>query len=517
MLKILIADDEQIERIALQQIIEHSIAHVEVVGLAEHGRRACELAEELRPDLVLMDIRMPGMDGLEAVRIISEAQPDIKFVIVSAFDAFEYAQQAIRYNVSDYLLKPSKASDIVEKLEAVLNEIRLEKKDKEKISEDLDTIQKVMPIVETDLVAQLLLDHVHEVHTDEMMRILHIEPSRAAYVMLVYITPQTSSNHQPSLEIIYSNIKRKLHQYGKGWVGAMSGHQIPYIIFADSDQSYRSQAALIIRKLILMEHQYDVKIFIGVGGLKETLDDIRQSYHEAILASANPSLPSKHYFYEALSSQEGQESMRMIDMEKSILEDFRKGNREALVHKLRQMIDNMECAYCTIVEAQHRVLELLFMTCRIFLETGVELEKPQLSLQAANYQQLEIETVNVFDKMLATYRDTKEQINPDVFQSLKQYIINHAHENVSLEMIAEHVNRSPYYVSKCFKEQFGMNYIDFLTQCRIEKAKTLMTNRELSLKEICYEVGYNDPNYFSRVFKRVCGLSPTEYRKEYVT
>jgi two-component system response regulator YesN len=115
--------------------------------------------------------------------------------------------------------------------------------------------------------------------------------------------------------------------------------------------------------------------------------------------------------------------------------------------------------------------------------------------------------------MKQSYVEYNDRLEPDTIQQIKQHIINHSHEDISLDAIGKKVGLSPFYISKMFKEQLGINYIDFLTECRIEKAKKMMGDPEKSLKEISIEVGYHDPNYFSRVFKKMCDVSPTEYRK----
>ncbi len=100
----------------------------------------------------------------------------------------------------------------------------------------------------------------------------------------------------------------------------------------------------------------------------------------------------------------------------------------------------------------------------------------------------------------------------DKIHQIKQYIFEHSHEDISLDALGRKVDLSPIYISKMFKEKLGINYIDFLTECRIEKAKKLLSDPEKSLKEITFEIGYHEPNYFSKVFKKMCGVSPKEYR-----
>ena len=146
-------------------------------------------------------------------------------------------------------------------------------------------------------------------------------------------------------------------------------------------------------------------------------------------------------------------------------------------------------------------------------EIGVETETPLFSYQSQDFRQLRFETDHLLVRMRHSYAEHYEQLEADTIHQIKQYIMKHSHEDISLETLGRKVGLSPIYISKMFKEKLGINYIDFLTECRIEKAKKLMADPEKSLKEITFEVGYHEPNYFSKVFKKMVALSPTEYRK----
>lgn len=164
-------------------------------------------------------------------------------------------------------------------------------------------------------------------------------------------------------------------------------------------------------------------------------------------------------------------------------------------------------------QAEQRMLETLWIVFRGLLELGVETELPYYGFQIHRYSELRTETKCLLLRMC---KDAEEQLNrdqPDAIAEVKQYIIANSHLDISLETIAKQAGLSPFYMSKMFKEQVGIGYIDFLTDCRVERAKALMGDADRSLKEIAYEVGYHDPNYFSKVFKKICGASPTDYRK----
>mgnify|MGYP001461214844 CR=1 FL=1 len=508
MYKLLIVDDEQIEREGLKAILQHGLPNV-IIEQAKNGSIALQLAEEFQPDLILMDVKMPGINGLEAVERISANQPSIKFIMVTAYDTFDYARKAIKLGVKDYLLKPSKASEIVATVQRVLDLIEEERKTAETTELQLSALQRVLPIIETDIVTQLLFDHVHEVHLDELVGLLGVSTANEKYAMTVLLPPGAES--------CYSAIKEKVRKMGSGWVGAMYGRQIPIIVFpeADRDRSYRSQAVTMARELLAVAKADGHEgWFVGIGNVYESLDQIRQSYQEALMASIDPSLPVKYRFYEDTPvlgvTRDG---YPVKQLEQQLFDQIRLGQWEQVRNDLMEFIRRYENEGASLLHTQQRILELLWIASRVLLEMGVEIDTPMFSFQVQDYRQLRTESELLLERMRQLFAEHHERIEPDTIQQIKQYIAEHSHEDISLEAIGRMVGLSPFYISKMFKDQLGINYIDFLTECRIKKAIKLMGDPERSLKEITYLVGYHDPNYFSKVFKKMCEVSPTEYRK----
>ncbi|CAM3575185.1 response regulator [Paenibacillus lupini] len=506
MYKLLIVDDEQIEREGLQAILQHGLPEL-VIEQAKNGKIALQMAEEFQPDLILMDVKMPGINGLEAVELINASNPAIKFIMVTAYDTFDYARRAIKLGVKDYLLKPSKASEIVATVQRVLHLIEEERKTVETTEQQRFALQKVMPIIETDIVTQLLFDHVHEVHLDELVGLLGVSTANEKYAMTVLL-PNGSENY-------YSAIKEKVRSMGSGWVGAMYGRQIPIIVFPEAERSVRSQAVTMARELLAVAKSDGHEgWFIGIGNVYESLDQIRQSYQEALIASMDPTLPVKYRFYEdtpVLGVTRDGYPVKQI--EQQLFDRIRLGQWEQVRTDMLDFIRRYENEGANLLYTQQRVLELLWIASRVLLEMGVEIDTPLYSSQAQDYRQLRVESELLLERMRQTFSEHHDRIEPDTIQQIKQYIMDHSHEDISLEAIGSMVGLSPFYISKMFKDQLGINYIDFLTECRIKKAIKLMGDPERSLKEITYMVGYHDPNYFSKVFKKMCEVSPTEYRK----
>ncbi|MWC28858.1 response regulator [Paenibacillus sp. MMS18-CY102] len=509
MLKLLIVDDEPLEREGLQAILHHGIpeSHIE---LARNGAMAVEVARSFEPDIILMDIKMPGMSGLEAVAIIKKAQPAMKFIMVSAYEAFDYARQAMKLGVSDYLLKPSKASEIVAVVRHATEKLLQERALEKQIQQERQTLHRVMPLIECDVVTGLLYDHVHEIHIEEMLAMLGSDNTKEAFVLLVVLG-------DCSAEAAYSAIKRRMRELGCGWVGAMTGRQVPIVIFRQLGVSFRAQASSLVQQMLtLQQRAIGTDGFVGIGNPYGSLNDIRHSFREALLATADASLLARHRFYADMDLRQPASSIGGLDrirVDKETVERIRLGQWEGIRQSVSRLIDGFEHSGASLVACGQAVLEQLWIVYRTAMELGVEADRPLFSFQARQYYQMRSEAQSVLDQLIESFTRHRSKLEPDIIGEIKQYIAEHSQEEISLETIAKRVQLSPHYISKMFKEQLGINYIDFLTECRINKAKALMLNPQLSMKEITFEVGYNDPNYFSKVFKKICGASPSEYRK----
>src|SRR5690606_26802722 len=226
MLNILIVDDEQIEREGMRAILLRAYPDA-VIELAKHGQAAVELVPQFKPDLIIMDIKMPVMNGLEAIECISASYPHIRYIMVTAYDTFEYARQAIKLGVKDYILKPSKIAEIQAVVGRVLEQIQQERAEQERHAVMHQKLDKMIPIVEADIVTQLLYDHVHEVNLDEMINLLGESMRWNTDVFVLVIRLRSYDSPEKLLQAV----KLKFRQLGNGWVGAMSGGCLPIIGF----------------------------------------------------------------------------------------------------------------------------------------------------------------------------------------------------------------------------------------------------------------------------------------------
>lgn len=503
-MKLLIVDDEQVERQGMQAILQKAFPDL-VIEQAKNGKIAVQLVKEFQPDLILMDIKMPGMNGLEAVEQISLTDPAIKFIMVTAFDTYDYLRQAIKLGVKDYLLKPSKASEIVKIVGKVLLEIKEEKKSLETMKLHQKALKKTLTLVETDVVTQLLFDHVHEVHVDMLVEMLDIQTTEEMFVMLVLVPPGS--------EDFYRACKEKVRKTKSGWIGPLYGSQLPIIVFRDPSKTYRSQAIHLAREILLPANSNLEGWFVGIGNVCNSLVQVRRSYQESLVATIDTTLHTKYRFYSDVPLLDDEYNSLIVKQKKDFTDNIQLGNWDKVRANIMSLINYYENKGSDLIQSQQRILEVLWLAARMLSEMGIEQDTPFYSYQTLDYRQLRYETCQLLDIMKDTYLLHYNRLEADTIHQIKQYIFEHSHEDISLDALGKKVRLSPIYISKMFKEKLGINYIDFLTECRIEKAKKLMSCPEKSIKEISFEVGYHEPNYFSKVFKKMCAISPKDYRK----
>lgn len=511
--KVLIVDDEQLEREGLRAILRKHMPGLSI-ALARNGTEAVAMAEAFGPDLVLMDIKMPGLSGLEALARIQRNLPDVQFVMVTAYDEFSFAREALKYGVKDYLLKPSRSAEIVETVSRVLREIGEERTLRATRLQESRAFHRMMPVLEADIVAQLLHDHSHEIDAAELAEWLGGQPDMAGFVMVLALEAGDEAAAGP----FHAALRERVREQAAGWVGALSGRQIPLVLFRESGLSHRAQAASLMQRLLALQRQYDgLRLFAGIGSPYPSLGQIRQSYQEALIASADASPSCRYRFYEDLPAKPGLPAKFPDKAAETVfLDHIRTGRWDEVRETVLACADGWEKHGVPLMHAAQRLLEMLWLISRVLAETGLETVPSTFSFRMTDYRALRTEAECELDKLVRAAAEHDRRMESRVVERIKRRILQHSHEDLSLEQIAEAEGMSPFYLSRLFKEETGVNYIDFLTACRMEKARVLMADPAKSLKQIAFEVGYHDPNYFSRVFKKVTGHSPRDYRKRRV-
>jgi two-component system response regulator YesN len=283
-------DDEVLERKALTKIITSSIENVTVIGEAPNGRKAIEIAKEQRPDLIFMDIKMPGIDGVQAVKEIKKVHTDIRFIMVSAFNTFQYAKDVMQQGVKEYILKPSKKEDILGSLQRVMDDILDERKQQEEQLYIRENLDRAVSIAQKEWVSCLLLNQVQDITFDEWSQLLGSEIT-SGYFMLFSLVHTKESNLAASEKQIWYRWLRctlksvvKKHEF---MIGPMMGTQVPVLFLCKKNagkMDFKIIALNIIRRMntLFQTNGFEAELKIGVGSPYSDTQELSKSYHEAV-------------------------------------------------------------------------------------------------------------------------------------------------------------------------------------------------------------------------------------------
>ncbi|SFK86532.1 two-component system, response regulator YesN [Lachnospiraceae bacterium KH1T2] len=528
MYRIMLADDEGIVIDSMKFIIEKEFGDKCHIEFAKSGRSVIELAEWFRPDITFMDIHMPGINGLQAIEEIRQFSADSIFIIMSAYDKFDYAKEAIKLGVMEYLNKPVDRKKIVETLKTAMNRIDSARKKRSSDLEIKEKLEIVEPIIENGLIYDILLQEQYDEDIENYCTMLSIT-QEYGYMMSIVCGDAQEGSHMTnavgsSVRIAgkYREIREVVKDYFDCDMGNVMANKIAVLVpYGKKAMDYAERTELIDRARELaraLKKKTDIRFRIGIGGVKP-LKELNESHHEALRALLASTGSVAHVDDLPISCEHDEDYP--IEMEKPMFEAVSKGDLSGVKLIAGRYADWMcrNVAKSGLMAMRLKVLEFtLYAEHLAYLHGGQTYHYDGRNNYLKEIMDMEgqDELKEWFLEKMTTacnnVRNMREKHSTDIIKSAKQYIDSHFDKDLSLDEVSRTVNISPYYFSKIFKEESGMNFIEYLTNVRIEKAKELLRCSDRSMKEICVNCGYTDPNYFSRSFKKKVGVTPTEYK-----
>ncbi len=533
MYRIMLADDEGIVIDSLKFIIMKEFGDSCMVETAKTGRSVIELAESFRPDIAFMDIQMPGINGIDAMREIKESNKNTIFIVMSAYDKFDYAKEAINLGVLEYLNKPVERTKIVEVLKRAMSLIDNER---EKRSNDLLTKEKletVVPIIENGLIYNILfLEHFEE-DIVNFKNLLGIEEDYG-YMGVLVCGDSQDGNHMTNAvgaSVRVQNAYVEVREIVRGFfpnivMGALMANKIALFIPTGKEQMDYNERIEIIEKsrelVRKLRKRIDVAFRVGIGSIRP-LHESSISYNEALNSLIDTTGSVAHVDDLPLHCE--YEDNYPIDLENRIFDLVEKGALDEAVATTNSFYDWMVDNYGEhLPDIKLKCLEfVLWAEHLVYLSGGMTYH----FLSRSDYLPTLMELANTdlvrswfVDHITDACRNVvikKEEQSVSVISRAKNYIDSHYMKDISLDDVSREVDISPYYFSKIFKDETGENFIEYVTSIRMDKAKELLTKSDRSMKEICSLVGYSDPNYFSRSFKKNTGYTPTEYKEQFIS
>lgn len=521
MYKIALIDDEAVVRDGMKDLIPWEELGLELIGTAEDGEKGLLLIQEMLPDIVLLDINMPRLNGLDLAHILTKNYPLIKIILISGYDEFHYARQALRMGVQDYILKPVTKSEMVNLLCAMVGKLDEEREQIRKEADVLNKIEQSIPLIQQKLLEELVFTEIESSMIAKKCIKANIPYNKAFYGIFLI----DADNQIENKELTYFAIQNIVSEMvvNKRWGILFELEECNAVLyFTDEKESPKDKYDEAIQYIkCAITELIGITVTIGVGTLVNQIEEISTSYQTAyyallsrffqgtnkIIENSKPYEVTKVHFAqwvrwesEVIKSIEQKEAFEQVI--NKIANEVRK--RKMAVKDIEELWGNLACAlFKKFMEIDPSITE-------IFSE-GINLTEEIKNFKTLSDMQIWIK--GVYERCMNYINDQAKPNKVHIKNILGFIEENYNMPDLSMKMVCDSVHISASHFSNIFKREVGVTFVQYLTEYRIEKAKRLLKYTPLRTYEISEAVGYADPHYFSSTFKKAVGQSPSEYRK----
>ena len=543
MLKIFLAEDEVIVRETIKRMIPWEELGFELVGEAADGEMALPLLIRQKPDLLITDIKMPFMDGLTLAKLAKKELPELKIVILSGYDDFNYAKQAINIGVEDYLLKPITKNALIERLSEIRSRYEHEKTQKEYYEKFQREMQAYEKNSSRDFFEALVRGSMDMMEVYKKAEKLGVDIVAEAYNILIFTmnSEEDFSGQKEGYSEWEAESLEMLEEFFSGHPSAMlfRSNIFSYgVLLKGQKESIKEITKECVGKIqgILKRKESKREWFLAVGQPVERLSQIKKSYHTAARAFSQRYLYDENILYynemEMMEHRSGQADtndnayLKKVDvnaLNPAILQKF-------LSNGLQEETENFVKDYFyaigqepmeSLVFRNYVILNVRFSVLSFLKSLGCDTEEmePENTEEILAESGKNIESAITYAKKMIsqaiTIRDQNSgNKNRSILKTAVDFIDEHyMDEDISLNTAANVANVSSNHFSALFSQNMGQTFIEYLTTLRMNKAKELLRCTGMRSSEVAGEVGYKDAHYFSYLFKKTQGMTPSEYRK----
>lgn len=540
MIKVFIVEDETVIREGIKRRIDWEANGLCLVGEAGDGELAYPMIQETKPDLLITDIMMPFMDGLELSELVKREMPQIKIIIISGFEHFVYANRALKIGIVDYLSKPVDARKLLNIMIQVREQIEIEKQKRKYIELYEMEREKKRILKKNQLFNDMISDRcsVSEIISRGLQ--LEIDLAAKEYNIILFQCWKEKTDVQVELseQDIMNIIAEKLEEKQCKAVYFNRESEGGAILVKGKD---RDELKCVVNKILKTLDQVTLtwtgyRYFAGIGQCFTRLRDITKCYYQANKAFAYRLFDqTKNVVFSAeLQDIDKDQGMRMnmdeIDlgrMDKDILEDFLKnGSQQEVADFIDTYIESIGKANMdSMIFRQYIVLDTNFAALRFLKKIGNKEERlkehhTKVGNLLTNISSREL-TRNYLIKIVDLCIESRDQMSKSRLEGwiedAKDYINEHyGDEKISLNAVAAYVNVSPNHFSRVFRQVEGKTFVEYLTQTRLNKAKEMLRCSSMKTSDIGSRLGYRDAHYFYYIFKKEVGCTPKDYRMKSV-
>lgn len=531
MYKVFLVDDEIVVREGIRENVKWKNTEFIFSGEAPDGEMALPLIQEIKPDILLTDIKMPFMDGLELTKIVRKNMPWIKVIILSGHDEFKYAKEAIQIGVTEYLLKPITSGDLIEALDRVALQIESEKKEKENVEKLKKQLEQNTSLLRDKFLERLVQGMIPALDIIDGCTKFNINIISKYYlVAIIEMETQEDNNlsKEPSKILMAQNIINDTVSKDEDIIMFAKNSEELVLILKGDNEPLLNEKIYILGQAVKyeVERNTDCKVAINIGQARERLQGITLSYKEADKVKNYKYVYGKNKILSISDvKNNGGFEKKFIKIEKSNVKNFMKCGSQSQIGQFMEQYANSinEVEIKSPIYIYYLFVDLMIDASSVIEELGEKLENVIPEVSYFENLLVGIDSTDRFKELVESiiikvmkFRESKSDNKYwSIIFKAKEYIdTNFSDNNISLNSVAAHVNVSPSHFSTIFSQETGENFIEYLTKVRMKKAMTLLRMTSQKSAEIAYNVGYNDPHYFSYIFKKTVGMTPKEYRSE---
>ncbi|RDU24216.1 response regulator [Anaerosacchariphilus polymeriproducens] len=533
MLGVLIVDDEEKVCTLIQYLVDWEKMGLQVIGVANDGITAMGIIEEKHPDIVITDIQMPGYNGLEVIQQVRERYPEIYFIIISGYRQFDYAHQAIKFGVEDYLLKPIKQDE----LNSILDKIIKLKKSEEEIKTEQELLKQKLNVHSKKIKQNLLWDilNINEEFLDYTIEQLNNKYDcnfqSGIFQVLIFKADFSIELEQEKVHQMLDNkmIEMIEKEFQKDTIEQVTylGEEGVYLLYnaAQEDKDLRWKLKHIRNKLNTLRDVFPgMFVTVGIGNYVKNVSELPKTVYDARNAILNRLFKGVGKNIVVTPSQQpGLEAADIINSEFQVkfldyMDVYHLDGILQLLKKIeRTLREEPNSDGILLLRLINDILDIYFLSLKK-MQLEVDISQSKIEFMKIFYSCLNIE--DVFEKLfhfikenLETIMAERKNVEAEPIIEAKKYIIENYNNNLKFEELAEKLGFNYAYFSTLFKKETGQTLTEYVLSIRIQKAKNLLLDPEVSIMEVAESVGYSDLKYFGKQFKKVTNLSPKEYKK----
>lgn len=535
-IKVFLVEDEMVIRRGIKNSIDWEKEGYIFCGEASDGELAYPMIIKEKPDILITDIRMPFMDGLELCKLVKKELPNIKILILSGYDEFDYAKEAIRLGVTEYLLKPISSGKLLEALNGVSESIRREKEDKDLVRKYMEEMRENTEHEKQKFFEQMIAGNLSMADALETGKKYEMNLSAGMYNLLLFRFTLGKENRKSGellgeAEYAIEKLTERLEyvfefQRGiEGWA---------FLLMADNEEQMSERVKELSKDLEeIMKNYSTIAYFGGIGQPVARLRELEESFREAERALAARFTMELNRIISVEDIRMAQNVDTLDDIEitsfgeiektRTMLEKFLNNGAEDEIDEFVDVYINElpEENLKSVLMRQYIIMDayiVMMSFCEKIegIEGEMQAQSEELKNSMKTIQTLE-EIKNYIRMLLKKIIGVRDTISgrrySDIIEIAKDQIRKtYMSDEISLNTIAAEVGMSPSYFSSIFSKEMGKTFVEYLTEIRMDRAKELLMCSSMKTSEIGYEVGYKDPHYFSYIFKKTQNCTPKEFR-----